>query len=338
MTLKNVFKPIKLGSCTIPNRVVFTAHSTGFAYGSVSDQQLAYHEARAKGGVGLDILEILSVHPTSPQGRRGRSLIASAKNLAEGYQNLMAAVKPHGMRVFQELWHGGHHAIPEDGSWPLSASDIPSATAGVVPQPMTRGQVQEIVEAFANAARLCEEGGLDGVELHGAHGFLIQQFMSPLTNKRTDEYGGGFKNRIRFKLEVLGAIRAAVSKDFVVGIRLSPEMTPGGLDSQENARIVKVLQAEGLLDYSSIELLSSPVRTIGETAVVVDDVGHFEAAGVAEYLIEKGVAVTLVTRHREFAPLMVPALRARPALERLGRGNFILMTRAHLSGDRNEQN
>jgi len=152
--------------------------------------------------VGLAILEILSVHPTSPAALR-----ASAKNLVEGYQNLMAAVKPHGMRVFQQLWHGGHHAIPMDGSLPLSASDIPSVTEGVVPQPMTDGEIQDIVHASANAARLCEAGGLDGVELHGAHGYLIEQFMAPLTNKRTDEYGGSFENRIRFKLEVLRAIR-----------------------------------------------------------------------------------------------------------------------------------
>lgn len=249
MTLKYVLQPITIASCTLANRVVCPAHTTNFGRGTFGDDLIAYHEARAKGGVGLSILEILSVHPSSPS-----SLRTWDRGLPAGYRKLVSAVRPHGMRVFQQLWHGGHHASPMDGSPPWSASDVPSVRQGVVPHPMSYDQIQEIIEAFARAARLCEEAGLDGVEVHGAHGYLLQQFLSPLTNRRTDEYGGSFENRIRFTLEVLRAIRSAVSREFPVGIRLSPEVTPGGLDPEDNARIVRALRAAALVDFVDVSM------------------------------------------------------------------------------------
>ncbi|MFO7962322.1 MAG: FAD-dependent oxidoreductase [Desulfobacterales bacterium] len=249
MMFKYVLEPVNIGSCTIPNRVVFAGHGTNFARGCVTDKMIAYHEARAKGGVGLTVLEILAVHRTSPH-----SFSAFDKNLKSSYEKLLKAIRPHGTKVFQQLWHGGHHAFTLDGSPPWSSSDIPGVNERVVPHPMTHDEIQEIIDAFAKAACICEEAGLDGVELHGAHGYLIQQFMSALTNKRTDQYGGSFENRIRFTREVLQAIRKAVSESFVVGIRLSHEATPGGVDSDENIRIVKNLEADRLVDYISVSL------------------------------------------------------------------------------------
>jgi 2,4-dienoyl-CoA reductase-like NADH-dependent reductase (Old Yellow Enzyme family)/thioredoxin reductase len=316
MALKSVLEPIKIGSCIIPNRVVFTAHGTNYGNGSVNDKMIAYHEARARGGVGLSIIEILSVHPTSYH-----SLSASDKNLVNSYQKLMKTIRPYGTKVFQQLWHAGHHAISLGGSPPWSPSDIPGVNERVVPHPMTLEEIQEIIDAYANAARLCEEGGLDGVELHGAHGYLIQQFMSPLTNKRTDQYGGSFDNRIRFKLEVLRAVRKAVSKDFAVGIRLSDEAVPGGLDSEDNIRIVEKLEKERLVDYINVSMggyLAFP-KMIG---------GMHEPMG---YEISTSAPITAATSIPSVVIGRVRTLEEADQLIKDGTADMVGMTRAHIA-------
>ena len=120
----NALSPLRIGQVTLPNRIVRTAHVTMLgtdAPSGVSERLIAYHEARARGGVGLTILEICSGHPSSPA-----PLMAINPGLVEGYRQLVERIRPHGMRLFQQLWHGGHHAKPQDGSAPWSASDTPS--------------------------------------------------------------------------------------------------------------------------------------------------------------------------------------------------------------------
>ena len=246
---EQVLSPIDIGGVPVPNRVVRTAHATGIGAGQMSGALIEYHAARARGGVGLTIVEILSVHPTSPA-----SLNAFDPSLPQGYEKLMAACSPHGMKVFQQIWHAGHNGSPLDGSPPWSASDIPSPQVGVVPQPMTQGQIDEIVEAYANTVKLCKDSGLDGVEIHGAHGYLPQQFLSANTNKREDEYGGSLENRMRFLLEIMRACRAHAEDGFAVGVRLAADETPGGIGPEENIAVVNALQAEGLTDFVNVSL------------------------------------------------------------------------------------
>ncbi len=173
----------------------------------------------------------MGVHPTSPSG-----LNAFDPNLGGGYQKLVDAVRPTGAKIFQQLWHAGHNAHPIGGGPPWSASDIPGPTVGVVPLSMDQSMIEEIVEAYASAARRCESFGLDGVEIHCAHGYLPAQFLSPNVNTRDDAYGGSFENRVRFMVEVVTAVRAAVSREFAVGIRVAPDFTVGGLGPEENLR------------------------------------------------------------------------------------------------------
>ena len=231
--LKKVLSPIKIRGLEIKNRVVRTAHGTNIGAGTMSDDLIAYHEARARGGVGLTILEILGVHPSS-----AGTLNVFDPTLVERFQVLMDRVRPHGMRVFQQLWHGGHNGTNIDGSPPWSASDVPSPTVGIVPVAMTKTQIDEIVGGYAYAATLCQKGGLDGVELHCAHGYLIQQFLSPLVNHRSDAYGGSFENRARLGLDVLRAIRQAVGAGFPLGVRLSPDGAGGGVDVDANIALL----------------------------------------------------------------------------------------------------
>ncbi|MEQ8992683.1 MAG: FAD-dependent oxidoreductase [Pseudomonadales bacterium] len=247
---EHVFEPIDIGGIRVPNRTVRTAHGTGIGGGRLSDDLIAYHEARARGGFGLTVLEILSVHPSSPG-----TLNAIDPELPAAYAKLMARLRPYEMRVFQQLWHAGHNGQPLDGSPPWSPSDIPSPQVGVVPRPMTRMQIDEIVGAFASAARLCKEAGLHGVEIHGAHGYLIQQFLSSNSNIRDDEYGGSLENRMRFLLEVMRAVRSEVGgSGFAVGIRLAPDATAGGIGVEDNIAVVEALQREKLADFINISM------------------------------------------------------------------------------------
>ena len=153
MALEHVFSPLVINGLEIKNRVLRTAHGTNLG-AELSDDLIAYHAARAAGGVGLSILEILSVHPTSPA-----PLNMFDPTLDAGYGKLMDAVRPHGMAVFQQIWHAGHNGTPIDGSPPWSPSDIPNPLGGAVPIPMTKDMIDEIIAAYAATAARCDTAG-----------------------------------------------------------------------------------------------------------------------------------------------------------------------------------
>lgn len=242
---ERTLSPIEIGGVEIKNRVARTAHATMMSRGGgITDELIAYHLARAEGGVGLTILEAAGVHPSS---------ILSLANLDDsiitGYRRLADAIRPTGMRLFQQLWHGGHIYMQPDGSPPLAPSTVPSPIAGVAPRPITRRQIDELVAAYAAAARRVERGGLDGVEIHSGHGYLLAQFLSPVLNRREDEYGGSADNRMRLLRRVLSAVRDAVSPGFAVGVRLSDSADPRILDMAMVSEVAHRLQDEGLIDY-----------------------------------------------------------------------------------------
>lgn len=243
--LTHVHTPFKIAGVEIPNRVVRTAHAT--ALGAMNEDLIAYHLARARGGVGLTFIEILSVHPTSPA-----ALNIFDPGLPDRYRRLVDEVRPTGMKLFQQLWHAGHNGLPLDGSPPWSASDIPGPTIGAPPIPMTQAMIDEIVGAYAHTAAQCREWGLDGVEVHCAHGYLPSQFLSANNNDRDDDYGGVFENRARFMLEVVRAVRGAVPKDFPVGVRVAPDLVEGGVGPTDSLRAVQLLETEGLIDFVDI--------------------------------------------------------------------------------------
>lgn len=248
--IRHMLTPIRVGNVELKNRVVRTAHGTDIGKFHVDENLIAYHAARAKGGVALSCLETLSVHPESSPGH----LDPFDPTLIGGYRDLMRAVRPYGMRMIQQVWHGGHNAHRKDGLPPWSASDRPGLFDGIPSQPMTKGMIDFLVERFAESVAVVREGELDGVEIHCAHGYLLQQFMSPLHNRREDEYGGTFENRLRFPLEVLRAVRARVGTDIIVGVRLSPEGVEGGMTVEDVAGALQAFQAEGLIDYANISL------------------------------------------------------------------------------------
>lgn len=242
---ERALSPLRIGGIEVRNRIVRAAHATMMARGGrITDELIAYHAARGEGGVGLTILEAAGVHPSSVL-----SLANFDDGAIPGYRALAAAVAPTGMRLFQQLWHGGHIYMQPDGSPPLAPSTVPSHIAGVAPRAMTGRQIDEVIAAYAAAARRCELGGLDGVEIHAGHGYLIAQFLSPVLNRREDEYGGDPDRRMLFLLRVLAAVRAAVSPDFAVGVRLSDSADPRILAMADVAAVAARLERERLIDY-----------------------------------------------------------------------------------------
>jgi len=234
----NLFEPIQIGGCTISNRICRSAHGTGL----LGDDLIAYHEARAKGGVGMSTLEASGVHRNTAIG-----VPVWSDKCIPLYEKLMERVSPHGMKMFQQLYHTG----ASGGVW--SPSPIPNPLNGKVPLRMTKAMIDEVIESFASAARRCEQGGLDGIEVHASSGYLIHEFLSPALNQRDDDYGGTLENRMRLLREVVAAIRAEVSEGFAVGVRLPNEdFVPGGLTADQNARIAEAI--DPLVDYVSLHM------------------------------------------------------------------------------------
>jgi 2,4-dienoyl-CoA reductase-like NADH-dependent reductase (Old Yellow Enzyme family) len=242
---RRALSPIRIGGVEIRNRVARTAHATMMAReGRITEELIAYHLARAQGGVGLTILEAAGVHPSSVL-----SLANLDDSVIDGYRALVGAVAPTGMRLFQQLWHGGHIYPAPDGSPPLAPSMVPSHISGIAPLAMTRRQIEEVISGYAAAARRCERGGLDGVEIHAGHGYLIAQFLSPVLNRREDEYGGDLEQRMLFLLRVLAAVREAVSPEFAIGVRLSDSADPRILAMSDVATVAARLERDRLIDY-----------------------------------------------------------------------------------------
>lgn len=248
MSFDRIMSPIMINGLEVRNRVARAAHGTSYGRGGISDDLIAYHEARARGGVGLNILEATVVHSSTSN----HTVNALDDSIIPGFARLGEACSRHGMRTFVQLWHGGHRWAPANGQAPISASDVP-CPLGVTntPQPMTIDLIEEVTEAFADAAVRVRASGLDGIELHCGHGYLMHQFLCPLTNRRDDAYGGSLENRMRFMHGILVAIRKRVGDDFPLGIRISDYNAPGGFTPEEAGEVVARVCADKLVDYVS---------------------------------------------------------------------------------------
>jgi hypothetical protein len=244
-----LLSPARLGSLVLRNRVFVPGHTTNFGQANEpTDRHAAYHAARARGGVGLIITEAIRVHPTS--AGRHISLGSFGDSSIPAYAAVAEAVHDEGARIFAQIMHAGRQAngdATRTAAW--SASPLPWATGAHVPHAMGLDDIATVVDAFAAAARRMQEAGYDGLEVHAGHGHLLQQFLSPSTNHRSDHYGGSLGNRLRFAREVLTAVCGA-APDLPLGLRVSAdEFLPGGLDSDAVLEIVALLRADYPLAY-----------------------------------------------------------------------------------------
>jgi 2,4-dienoyl-CoA reductase-like NADH-dependent reductase (Old Yellow Enzyme family)/thioredoxin reductase len=257
----HLFTPLRIGNFEVPNRVchVPTDISSANADGSVNSRVIRYHEEIAKGGCGLII-----VGASSPDKATGRPTVTCVcvdeDPLIPGLAELAEAMHRHGARCAVQIQAPGRQA-----AWPrkglLSASDqvldIPGSAGhevvyaeelakGKSVRAMTVEEIYELVEKFAEGAWRVQQAGFDCVELHGAHGYLIAQFLSPYVNKRHDRFGGSFLGRMRFVLEIIARIQRKCGRDFPIGVRYSGvEWVPGGRELDETVRVAQLLEERG---------------------------------------------------------------------------------------------
>jgi len=250
---EQLLTPIDLGPTRIRNRIFIPPHGTTLGHqGVVTDDLIAYHETRAKGGVGLIIMESMTVHPS--YGFEEAFLYAGSDKIIPGLNNLAKACRSEGTPVFGQLFHAGRGVrLSHDGSRPLSysASDMPDERYRVVPVPMPNDMVWEVIDSYINAAGRLVEAELDGVEILASMGYLIAQFLNPHSNRREDAFGGSFDNRLRLLREIVVGCRARIGSDKTLGIRITlDEKTDNSLSAQDVVRVCQALETD--LDYYSV--------------------------------------------------------------------------------------
>ncbi|MFQ5827120.1 MAG: mycofactocin system FadH/OYE family oxidoreductase 2 [Dehalococcoidia bacterium] len=267
---KYLFSPLKIGAVTVPNRIVFSAHLTNFAEGSLpSDRHAYYYAERAKGGAGLIITEEQSVHRTDFAYEK--LIHAFDERVIPRYRTITGMVHKYSAKIFAQINHNGGQGSGVYSRLPLWApSPIADPLFREVPKEMEPEDMREVVGGFALAARHVKEGGFDGIELQASHSSLIRQFFSPQANRRTDSYGGSLDNRMRFCNEIIDAIKEAVGCDFALGIRLcGDELIEGGLTLEETVEIARNLASTGKIDY-----INTSIGTATHTLFMVDGSMH----------------------------------------------------------------
>ena len=247
--MSQILEPITIGGVALKNRVFLPGHTTNFGLNNLpTNRSNQYLAARARGGVGLIISEAIRVHPTSA----GRHLTLGAfdESCIPSYEKLTEAVHDNGAAIFAQIMHAGRQAngdATHSAAW--GASTIPWMRGGQTPHMMSEADIALMVDVFANAASMMKRANFDGLEVHLGHGHLIQQFLSPASNNRTDKYGGSQENRMRFAVEVLRKVFEAVP-EMPIGIRISAdEFLSNGLGPDEMIAIVDILNSEFDLSY-----------------------------------------------------------------------------------------
>ncbi len=247
--MEKLFEKGYIGSCQIKNRVVMTAMTTGYAGqdGKPTEQLVRYYEARAKGGVGLIVTEIFRLNNEHGVAFP-RQMYALDPNNIPSLAQMTARVHQYGTKVFAQLHHGGSTNMPVLNKRIVAPSPIPNVT-GIMPEEMTIEDINELKQQFVQSAVACKAADFDGVELHGAHGYLLCEFLSPASNQRTDQYGGSVENRCRIITELIQEIKAVCGKDFPVAVRFSAlEFDPDhplSLKIEDGVEIAKVLEKAG---------------------------------------------------------------------------------------------
>ena len=281
-----LFEPSVLRGMELPNRVLMAPMEKNLcrADGSLTQRYVDYLVARARGGVALMRIEATYVDPVG----KGRPFQcgAHADHVIPAIRHMTGAVHAAGGRVSMELAHCGRQTDSSvSGFQPVAPSPVPcAASGGYLPRELTREEIGDIVERFVLAARRGVAGGLDAIEIHGASGYLLNAFLSPYTNLRTDEYGGSLENRMRFPLEVTTGIRTAIGDEVPLLYRMSgDDFVPGGLTPAESAPFAAELERAGvdLIDvsggtYESITATQPPMEA--EPGGLVDLAGEIKAA------------------------------------------------------------
>jgi len=300
----HLFRPLAIGPVELPNRIVSTAHQTTLVRDNLpTDDFVAYHEARARGGVGLIVLEATAVHPSGLL--TSHTLGGYLPEIVEGYRQVAAVVRPHGTKLFVQLLHGGREQIATPPRPPaLAPSAVPSPRFRAEPRALSAAEIEEMIAGYARSAELAAYAGLDGIEVSAAHRYLVEQFLDPQLNRRRDAWRDGQ----RFLVDVLRAVRRAAPA-LGVGLRLSA-------DSPRAARIAAIAVEEGV-DYVSLAL--------GDSSTYLGSVGIVPPPPVEETAIGQ---MTLEVGLPRIATSRVVDVEAADRLVSQGRAEAVGMTRA----------
>jgi 2,4-dienoyl-CoA reductase-like NADH-dependent reductase (Old Yellow Enzyme family)/thioredoxin reductase len=267
--LEKLLEPFSIGKMKLKNRIVMPPMATGYCteMGEVTDRLNNFIEERARGGVGLIITEMAPVD--SGGSTKYTSLMVDRDERIPGLRDLAKTAHKYGAKIAIQICHGGRfasiiatHKLGQSASGFSGKTLWDSSSGGDVIRQLTIEEIQQIVSMFGEAARRVKEAGFDAVEIHGAHGLLIHEFLSPLVNTRTDGYGGNFEGRIRFPVEILRTIRVKVGKEFPIIYRISAEEgVEKGLTIEESKRICEVFEKEGAdaIDVSSGTAVTDPI-------------------------------------------------------------------------------
>jgi len=266
--------------------------------GAITEDDLAYYERRARTGVGLIVTGATIVHPNSTLSAR-RMVEAFDERVLDIMKRRSDMAHAHGSRIVGQIFHIGRELLGDDSEYaPSAPSAIRSPRDPYAPHALDHAEIKVIVDAFGRTAANLKAANYDGIEIHGAHGYLVAQFLSPATNARSDEYGGSFERRFRFLREVLESIRIRCGGDFVVGLRLSAdEEIPDGLGVPETAKIAKAVAALDMVDYVSV--------TIGNRGAYVKDAFSPKApAARAAKIIREACGIPIVVGQRINTPAL----------------------------------
>ncbi|HUI26963.1 MAG TPA: FAD-dependent oxidoreductase, partial [Candidatus Kryptonia bacterium] len=263
MPFPHLLSPLKIGPVESRNRVVFGAHFTMFSEpaarwgepGFYGERLGRYLADRARGGAGVIIAGQAQVHPTTAY-QMPNNAAAWDEAAIPHFRRVTAQIHEHGALAFIQLAHNGG---VNQGPWSKLPAWAPSDVVNSLeaPKPLEVHEIRELVDFFARSARNAAAAGFDGIEIHGAHGYLIHEFLSPHSNRRSDDYGGNLENRMRFAVEVLTAVRHAVGPNVAVGLRLvgDEESRDGsGLGASDAAEIAARFAARGLVDFLDVSV------------------------------------------------------------------------------------
>jgi 2,4-dienoyl-CoA reductase-like NADH-dependent reductase (Old Yellow Enzyme family) len=269
-----LFSPFRIRSVELRNRLVFQPHFTalGTLDGMPSDAHAAYHEERARGGVGLIIFESQAVHHTGKMSRR--FINAWDPVVIPSLRKITDAVHAHGTKIFSQLTHAGHTSLEHPPHILWAPTQMPEPSSHFSTKAMDEDDICALIEGFAVSARNAVEAGFDGIEIKIAHDGLLRSFASPFFNHRVDRYGGSFENRMRLSLEVLEAIKKQTGNEFPLGVRIClHEFTLFGYGLEYGLKMTESLEASGLVDYfnSDAGSFSSYWMEIPPAAVAPED-------------------------------------------------------------------
>ncbi len=253
--MTHLLDTLQAGSLTLHNRLIMPPMATAKPSedGGVSQAVLDYYQEKSKGGYfSLIIIEHSFV---SREGKAHKNqLSVDNDQMVGGLRNLAEVIHSNGSKAMMQISHAGGATTQEvTGEIPVAPSPTPHPWNGNTPKELTKQEITGVIQAFQDAARRVKEAGFDGVEIHSAHGYLLNQFFSPLSNQRTDEYGGTIQNRLRLHLEVIAAVQAVVGNDFPILLRLGAcDYKEGGITIQDSQIAAKAFEKAGItiLDIS----------------------------------------------------------------------------------------